>query len=108
MPAYVIAHLWSLQMGPDIVRYVSEIDATLEPFDGRYVVHGGPVDVREGSFPGDVIVLEFPDRERARGWYESDAYQAILALRTSRSEGWVIIGDGVPADHRATDILIME
>ena len=108
MTTFAIAHLWSLQMGPDIARYVTEIDATLEPFGGRFVVHGGPVDVREGTLPGDVIVVEFPDRESARGWYESAAYQAIIPLRTSNSEGWVILADGVPADHRATDILMMQ
>jgi uncharacterized protein (DUF1330 family) len=56
MTAYAIAHLWSVDMGPDIVRYLERIDATLEPFGGRFVVHGGPADVREGELPGNVIV----------------------------------------------------
>lgn len=105
MSAFAIAHLWSLEMGPDIVEYVARIDATLAPFGGRFVVHGATADVREGELAGDVIVIEFPDRERATGWYESAAYQAILPLRTRNSEGWVIIVDGAGADHRATDIL---
>jgi uncharacterized protein (DUF1330 family) len=104
MTAYVIAHLWALQMGPDIVRYVERIDATLEPYDGRFVVHGSRADVREGELDGDVIVVEFPDRESAAGWYESAAYQEILPLRTANADGWVVIVDGVPAEHRATDI----
>jgi uncharacterized protein (DUF1330 family) len=104
MTAYAIAHLWALQMGPDIVRYVEQIDSTLEPFGGRFLIHGADPDVREGEIAGDVIVVEFPDRGRATGWYESAAYQEILPLRTANADGWVVILDGVPAEHRATDI----
>jgi uncharacterized protein (DUF1330 family) len=105
MTAYAIAHLWNLNMGPDIVRYLETIDSTLEPFGGRFVVHGSRADVREGDLPGDVVAIAFPDRERATAWYESDAYRAILPLRTENADGWVVIVDGVDASHRATDIL---
>ena len=66
MTAYAIAHLTSVDMGPDIVRYLERIDATLAPFGGRFVVHGDRPDVRDGEFAGNVIVIEFPDRPSAR------------------------------------------
>ena len=59
----------------------------------------------EGHLDGDLVIVEFPDLERARAWYSSDTYQEILALRTENSEGTVVLIDGVPPDHRATDIL---
>ena len=105
MNAYAIAHLHSVRVGPDIVQYLERIDATLEPFGGRFIVHGGPIDVREGELAGDVIVIEFPDRESVTAWYESPAYQEILPLRTDNAEGIAFLVDGVPADHRATDVL---
>jgi uncharacterized protein (DUF1330 family) len=105
MNAYAIAHLRTVRVGPDIVSYLEQIDATLEPFGGRFIVHGSPVDVREGEWPGDVIVIEFPDRERATAWYESPEYQAILPLRIDNAEGTAILVDGVTPDHRATDVL---
>jgi uncharacterized protein (DUF1330 family) len=105
MNAYVIAKLRSVEMGPDIVNYIQRIDATLEPFGGRFVIHGGPHDVLEGPYAGDIIMVGFPDRESATAWYESPAYREILPLRTGNSEGWVVIVDGVEADHRATDVL---
>jgi uncharacterized protein (DUF1330 family) len=52
-----------------------------------------------------MIVIEFPDRERATAWYESPAYQEILPLRTRNAEGTAVIVDGVDQDHRATDVL---
>jgi uncharacterized protein (DUF1330 family) len=105
MPSYAIAHVQSVNFGPDIVEYLTQIDATLTPFDGRFLIHGDPPHVREGTFTGDVIVIEFPDRQHAADWYESQAYQDIVTLRTANTTGWVIIVDGVAADHRATDIL---
>ena len=105
MSSYAVGHLRSVDMGPDIIRYLERIDATLRPFDGRFIIHGGPVDIREGHFAGDIIAIEFPDRGRAEAWYESEAYQEIVRLRTKNSEGWVILLDGVTAGHRATDIL---
>lgn len=105
MPAYAVAHLRNVVMGSEIVDYLERIDATLAPYQGRFLVHGGKVDVLEGHWPGDLIVIEFPDKEHARSWYASDAYQRILRLRTDNADGDVILADGVSASHRATDVL---
>ena len=108
MKAYAIAHVQSAQPGPQIVEYLTRIDATLAPFDGQFLVHGDPGDVREGDFVGNVIVIEFPTRRNARAWYESAEYQQILPLRTRNTTGWLILVDGVGSDHVATDILVPE
>lgn len=105
MPAYAIGHLHDVAMGPAIVAYLERIDATLKPFGGRFLIHGGAVEKLEGSWSGDLIVIAFPDLGRARAWYASPAYRAILELRTENARGDVIIVDGVSDDHRATDIL---
>jgi uncharacterized protein (DUF1330 family) len=105
MTAYAIGHLRNVAMGPDIVEYLRRIDATLAPFGGRFIIHGGKVTVLEGSWSGDLIVIAFPDMSRARAWYESAPYQAIKRLRSDNAEGEIVLMDGVPAEHRATDIL---
>jgi uncharacterized protein (DUF1330 family) len=92
-------------MGPAIVEYLERIDATLAPFGGRFIVHGGRVEVLEGSWPGHLIVIEFPDRDRASAWYASAAYREIVALRTDNSDSDVILADGVDREHKATDVL---
>jgi uncharacterized protein (DUF1330 family) len=92
-------------MGHPIVEYLERIDATLAPFDGRFIVHGGDVVILEGSWPGALIVIEFPDRDRVRAWYESQAYREIIALRTDNSQSDVIVAEGVGDGHRATDVL---
>ncbi|MBJ6128292.1 DUF1330 domain-containing protein [Microvirga splendida] len=105
MPAYAVGHLHDVNVGPDIVEYLNRIDATLEPFGGRFIVHGGPVDVLEGSWSGDLIVIAFPDKASAHAWYASPAYRRILPLRTRNSRGDVFLIDGVTDDHKATDVL---
>jgi uncharacterized protein (DUF1330 family) len=105
MPAYAVAHMRQVTMGHPIVEYLERIDATLAPFDGRFIVHGGDVEILEGSWPGALIVIEFPDRDRVRAWYESQAYREIIALRTDNSQSDVIVAEGVGDGHRATDVL---
>lgn len=105
MTTYAIGHLTNVEMGPQIKKYLNGIDATLKPYGGKFRIHGGPVERLEGSWSGNLIAIEFPDREHACNWYESDAYKAILPLRTDNSNGHVFLIDGVSEDHRATDIL---
>lgn len=105
MCTYAVAHLHRVTMGPAIVEYLERIDATLAPFNGRFIVHGGRKELLEGRWDGDLVVIEFPDREHAREWYGSPAYQAILPLRTQNSVGDVILVDTVEEPHRATDVL---
>jgi uncharacterized protein (DUF1330 family) len=96
MTAYVIAHLRDPEeLHPEVLEYMERIQATMDPFSGRFIVHGGAVDVREGRWPGNVVMLEFPSVENARDWYESAAYQEILPLRADHLEGEVIIVEGV-------------
>ncbi|MDP2803982.1 MAG: DUF1330 domain-containing protein [Phreatobacter sp.] len=105
MTAYAVAHLTSVEMGPAITTYLEAIDATLAPFGGRFVIHGGRADVLEGAWSGDLIVIGFPDHASAADWYGSPAYQAILPLRRDHSCGACFLIQGVDEAHRATDIL---
>ncbi|GII21429.1 DUF1330 domain-containing protein [Planosporangium mesophilum] len=95
MPAYAIAHLHNPRPHPDIVEYLERIQATLDPFGGRFLVHGAGVEVREGVWPGTIVIIEFPGTAEARAWYESPAYQEILPLRTRNIDGAAILVEGI-------------
>ncbi|QMU72941.1 DUF1330 domain-containing protein [Streptacidiphilus sp. P02-A3a] len=105
MTAYAIMYVRSAQPHPEVVEYLRQIDATLDPFGGRFLVHGDDFTVVEGSWGVAVIVVEFPDRESAHGWYESAAYRAILHLRTNHIEGDCVLANGVPDGYRGADSL---
>jgi uncharacterized protein (DUF1330 family) len=40
------------------------------------------------------VIIEFPSRDAAEGWYNSPAYQEIISLRHKSSVGNLIIIDG--------------
>ena len=68
MSAYAVAHMRQVTIGPPIVEYLQRIDATLQPFGGRFIVHGGEYEVMEGTWPGTIIIIEFPSRAQADAW----------------------------------------
>ncbi|SNY80508.1 Uncharacterized conserved protein, DUF1330 family [Nocardia amikacinitolerans] len=99
MSAYGFAHLRSRRPHPEILEYLERIQDTLDPFDGRFVIHGPPAEVVEGEWPGSMVLIEFPDLARARAWYRSPAYQAILRLRADHIDGDLVLVEGVGPDY---------
>jgi uncharacterized protein (DUF1330 family) len=75
--------------------YRKQVMATLAPFDAKFLVRGGKVTIHEGKWPHAItIVIEFPSRAQAEGWYNSPAYQKIIDLRLKSSTGDFVIADG--------------
>lgn len=105
MVAYALAHVRSVEFCPDVAEYLEKIDATMDPFGGRFLFHGGEKDVVENTWPGDLILIEFPDLESVRGWWDSEAYQAIKHLRTDHMDADIVLFEGLPTGYRATDSL---
>ncbi len=76
-------------------EYRKDVVATLAPFHGRFLVRGGKVTKLEGdTMPERTVLLEFPSRAEAEGWYHSPAYQKILPLRLKSSSSHFFICDG--------------
>lgn len=101
--AYAIAYLNDVDFGEAIIEYIEKIDATLAPYGGRFLVHGGKLTPAEGEWTGDIVIIEFPDAASATEWYESPAYQEILPLRTEHSSSIAALVEGVPDGYRAVD-----
>ena len=81
MAAYVIASIDVTD--PDLyAEYRAQVPATIEQYGGRFVVRGGELTVLEGDWnPSRLVILEFPDLEAARLWYDSPEYQEAKRLR---------------------------
>ncbi len=75
-------------------QYRSQVMATLQPFEARFLVRGGAFTTVEGDMPFDrIAVVEFPSREAAEAWYQSDAYQAVLPIRLAAARCQFVIVD---------------
>jgi uncharacterized protein (DUF1330 family) len=105
MTAYAIANLRKVDVNEEIVSYLQRIDETLTAYDGKFLIHGSTPEVMDGDLPGAIVVIAFPDLDRAHAWYASPGYQAILPLRTRNSEGGAVIVDGVPEGYLASSFL---
>jgi uncharacterized protein (DUF1330 family) len=93
MTAYVIA-AETVKDEAMFDEYRKHVPATVTPFGGKFIVRGGKVTVQEGQWPHPrTVVIEFPSRAQAEGWY-SAAYQKIIHLRHKSSAGNLIIVDG--------------
>ncbi|MDD0999736.1 DUF1330 domain-containing protein [Pseudomonas sp. TNT2022 ID1044] len=75
--------------------YLEKVEATVAPFGGKWLAQG-PVEVVEGSWPGYVVLMEFPNHKAATDWYKSTKYQSILPLRTNNSISDIIFVDHLP------------
>jgi uncharacterized protein (DUF1330 family) len=94
MAAYVIASE-TVNDEEMFDEYRKQVPATLAPFSAKFIVRGGKVTVHEGAWPHPrTVVIEFPSRAEAEGWYNSPAYQKIIHLRHKSSVGTLVIADG--------------
>lgn len=97
MPAYVIVNV-TVHNPARYEEYKRLATPTVAAYDGRYVVRGGPVDVREGGWtPSRLVILEFPTVERARAWWDSPEYAPAKAVRQSCADTQLVITEGLPA-----------
>jgi uncharacterized protein (DUF1330 family) len=76
-------------------EYGKVVAATLVPFEGKFLVRGGTCTVIEGEWQPRTVIIEFPSREAAEGWYRSADYQKIIGLRLNSASGNLAIIDGV-------------
>ena len=105
VPAYAVCYLREVDVNEAIVEYIARIDASMAPYGGRFLVHGGRITPIEGTWDGDIVILQFPSSGAAQAWYDSPAYQEILPLRVDNSQSVTALVEGVPAGYQATDKL---
>lgn len=102
---YAIGYLTDIEINDDLLSYMAQVETTMQEFGGHWVVHGTTPEWREGSATGDIVLIGFPNIETARAWYESDAYQAIIELRSRHSRSHIALLDGVPPGYSTRDTI---
>jgi uncharacterized protein (DUF1330 family) len=94
MAAYVIADI-EVHDPDTYKKYVAQVQATLDPFEGHFLVRGGATETLEGDWhPQRLVVIEFPSAEHARGWYESPDYVKAMAIRHNSATGSLLVAHG--------------
>lgn len=95
MPAYVIVEVTvsDLEAYED---YKKLTPATIAEFGGKFIVRGGNSETLESDWqPERMVVLEFPTKERAKEWWNSQAYSEAKKIRQRAASTKMIVVEGV-------------
>lgn len=95
MAGYVIA-IVDVTDAEGYREYSKQVPATIAKYGGRYLVRGGRMEVREGSWTGPrTVILEFPSLARALEWYDSPEYKPLRPIRQANSTAQIAFFEGV-------------
>jgi len=95
MSAYVIVDL-TIHDPAAYAEYGKVVGDSLARYGGKFVVRGGAIDVLEGNWrPQRLVVLEFDNAARARQWYDSEEYRLPKQMRMRASSANLVIVEGL-------------
>lgn len=82
MPAYITVNFTPIDK-EKMQQYGAAVPATLATYSGEYLVKG-PAEQLLGDTGFQMqVILVFPTKELATGWYQSPEYQALVAVRNA-------------------------
>ena len=95
MPAYIIVEV-DIHNVNEYEEYKKLTPASLVAYQGKFIVRGGEVETLEGNWqPKRIVLLEFPTKELAEGWWASEEYAPAKALRQRTATTKMILVQGV-------------
>lgn len=94
MAAYIIVQV-NVTDPEKYTAYAKLTPASLEAFDGKFIVRGGATEDLEGRWEVPrLVILEFDTVERAKEWYDSPAYKKARSLREGGAEVTMTVVEG--------------
>jgi uncharacterized protein (DUF1330 family) len=91
MSAFVLVEV-NIQDPEVYEEYKKLTPASVEAFQGKFVIRGNPIQVMEGEWNFDrLVLLEFPSKELALEWYNSKDYQMAKKIREKASSANLFI-----------------
>jgi uncharacterized protein (DUF1330 family) len=94
-PAYVVAEVAIHDTDAFTRDYAPKVAGTLEPYGGRFLTSGKLMTL-EGNVPQRFVIIAFDSVEKARGWYDSPAYQQLVPIRLKTATTTLFIAEGRP------------
>jgi uncharacterized protein (DUF1330 family) len=95
MAAYIIVEIEIVDPA-GYEEYKKLAGATVEKYGGKYIVRGGKTEVLEGNWkPKRIVILEFPNAERAKAWLNSEEYREPRKMRHATAKTNMLVIEGV-------------
>jgi len=93
--AYIIANV-TVTNPEQYTEYRRLSSLAVQACGGEFCVRGGAVEVLEGDWtPDRVVVLKFPSVEKAKAYYHSVEYTAAIDARQGASIMRMVVVEGV-------------
>jgi len=95
MSAYIIADT-KIENAQAYETYKAQARPIAEKFGGVYLARGGAMDVLDDDLwqPTRIVIIEFPDMEKARAFANSEEYKPVAAIRHANAKSTLLIVDG--------------
>jgi uncharacterized protein (DUF1330 family) len=90
-PAYTIAEVEVT----DPETYKQYIAVGVPPADGHFIARGGRTYVVNGAPPTRVAIVQWRSLEKAKAFYESEAYKRVIPIRDRSSNFRAYVIEGV-------------
>jgi uncharacterized protein (DUF1330 family) len=96
MSAYLIVDVTRIRDEEIYGRYKKQVSPGMVAAGGRYLARGGAIDVLEGDWrPNRLILVRFESAAAARTWWASKEYAALKSARQASTDCNMVIVDGV-------------
>ena len=95
MPAAYLVSTSEVHDSELMQDYVEKAGPTGGPYGAELLASTTEVAHMDGSWtPSRVVIFRFPSMERAKAWYNSPEYQAIVDMRLKAAESSLILIEG--------------
>jgi len=94
MSAYIIVDI-SIHDSKGYEDYKKLTPASIAAYDGKFLVRGGKTEILEGDWaPERIVIVEFPNAEAAKKWWESPEYATAKTIRLITAKTKMILAEG--------------
>ena len=95
MKVYLIAHIEVTN--PELMeKYRELVPKIVAKYQGKYLVRGGDSEILEGDyFKHRIVLLEFPSRQQANNFYNSEDYAPVKMLRIEAGNNSSVLVEGI-------------
>ena len=95
MAHYIIAQI-DIQDREKYAQYEAGFMDVFTSYKGKLLSVDENVSLLEGQWPATrTVLIEFPSKEEALAWYESDEYQSLAKHRFAASSADIVIVSGI-------------
>jgi uncharacterized protein (DUF1330 family) len=95
MSSYFIAQI-RINDPEEYKKYLQGVDEVFYKFNGKYLTVDSEPEVIEGNWNYNrVVVIEFPNKDDLKKWYDSEEYQNILKYRLNAAVCDTVIAKGI-------------